>query len=83
MGAGERLSICGQFAIGRSGQWRALDKQAQVYKEPEFQGIDNQGRAIQFAANPWSAHGPAPSRVRVPRMPSSVTHLTSYVPNID
>ena len=58
LAAGERYSICGQFAIGRHGQWRALGDAEQQYEKPQMQGIDPAGRAIQYGS---AAERPAAS----------------------
>eukprot|EP00892_Ulva_mutabilis_P002910 jgi/Ulvmu1/1261/UM109_0059.1 len=44
VGFGERLSICGQFAINKQGSWRALDSSHQVAMEPAMEGMDSTGK---------------------------------------
>jgi hypothetical protein len=47
---GERYSICGQFAIGKAGQWRALPDSQQTYEQPQLAGVDPQGRKVEFVS---------------------------------
>lgn len=52
MGATERLSICGQFAINAQGQWRELPHDQQAYKAPEIAGVDAHGKIIRYGQHP-------------------------------
>jgi len=46
LAVGERLSLCGQFAINGSGQWRELPREQAVERAPEFEGILPDGRSM-------------------------------------
>ncbi|GLC45846.1 hypothetical protein PLESTB_001444100 [Pleodorina starrii] len=49
LAVGERLSVCGKFAISSAGQWRELPFAEQVPRAPEFAGVMPDGKAM---ANP-------------------------------
>lgn len=46
VGFGERLSICGQFAISKQGAWRALEPSQQIATEPVMEGMDTTGKHL-------------------------------------
>lgn len=46
VGFGERLSICGQFAISKQGAWRALEPSQQITTKPAMEGMDATGKHV-------------------------------------
>jgi len=46
LAVGERLSMCGKFAINGSGQWRELPRGDQVSRPHEFQGVAPDGKPL-------------------------------------
>lgn len=43
VGFGERMSICGHFAITKQGIWRELERSQQLDKEPAMDCLDTSG----------------------------------------
>lgn len=43
---GEKMSLCGKFAISSAGKWRELPVEDQVPQVPQFEAVDTEGRPM-------------------------------------
>ncbi|KAF5843836.1 hypothetical protein DUNSADRAFT_5073 [Dunaliella salina] len=43
---GERMSLCGKFAINAGGHWRELPSAEQMQKEHEMGGVGHDGKPL-------------------------------------
>lgn len=53
VGFGERLSICGQFAISKQGAWRALETSQRITVGPAMAGLDTNGKQLSALQSVW------------------------------